>query len=85
MDWEPAFLSDELFLEESERIAAANLLRTCGKPSKDSLLQAIEKQGQIDGLLESAVLLTLDDYREVEAAWLAAPVPAKPKIRRRKS
>jgi hypothetical protein len=80
---EPAFLSDELDLEESDRIGAALDVAVSGQITKAELLETIEKSGQIEGVMESALQLTLEEYREVEAAWKAAPVPKKSKIRRR--
>lgn len=81
---EPAFLSDELDLDDDDRIGAAQTAMTTGVPSKNELLAAIEKHGQVEGVLESALLLPLRDYRDIEAAWKAAPKPKLPKMRRRK-
>lgn len=81
---EPAFLSEELDLDENERIGAAHTAMTTGVPSKNALLETIRKEGQVDGVLESALLLPLQDYRDIEEVWKAAPKPKLPKIRRRK-
>ena len=84
MDRTPAFLSDELDLDENQRVGAAEMFRTIGPPNKADLMRCIQRNGKIDGIVESAWLLPMDDYRDVEAAWSVAPVPDRPKIRRRK-
>lgn len=81
---EPAFLSEELDLDDNDRIGAAHTAMTTGTPSKNALLELIRKEGQIEGVLEAALLLPLRDYRDVEEVWNAAPKPKLPKIRRRK-
>lgn len=84
MDTEPAFLSDELDLTESDKASGWHDLATAGLPTKAALLATVEREGQVEGILEAARLLTLEEYREIEAAWKAAPTPKLPKIRRRK-
>lgn len=69
----PAFQEDELELGTTEKIEAAHMYRTIGPPSKDRLLGSIARHGQIDGIMESALLLPLKDYYEIQAAFKAAP------------
>lgn len=84
MDTDLAFLSDELDLTEAERVGAANVYNSVGAASRAELMETIRRHGKIDGIVESALLLPLADYYDVVAAWNDAPVPDKPKIRRRK-
>lgn len=83
MDTEPAFLSDELDLTESDKASGWHDLATAGVPTKAELLATVEREGKVEGILEAARLLSLEEYREIEAAWKLAPTPKLPKIRRR--
>lgn len=81
---EPAYLSEELDLTDAERIGAAHTAQLTGIPTKQELLDTIERHGQVDGIVESALLLPLADYYEVFETWTAAPKPALPKTRKRR-
>lgn len=73
-----AYLSDELDLTDAQRASAESLGRTPGTkpPTTTELLRMIAKHGkdvETDGILDVALLLPLEDYRKVEAAYKRAP------------
>jgi hypothetical protein len=87
----PAYLSDELGLSEDEKVGveliaktpikdeAGNVTGYLGVASMDELPRCIERNGQADGIIETAWALPLWQFRKIEEAWRAAP---KPKVRR---
>ena len=83
-DATPAYLSDELGLSEAERAGVEDLARSVGRASLDGLLATIQRNGRIDGVLQAALTLPLAEYRTVENAWKSAPLPERPKTRRRR-
>ena len=94
----PAYLSDELGLCEVDKAGVEQLARTpirdpetgerigtLGVPSMDELLACIERNGRTDGIIESAWALPLWQFRQVQEAWLAAPVSGSAQAWRRSS
>jgi hypothetical protein len=82
----PAYLSDELDLNEAERagvrniastpiVEDGNVIGTLGRTSMDELLACVERSGQVDGIIETAWALPLWKFRKVEEAWRAAQTP----------
>lgn len=80
---EPAYMSDELGLTEAQRIDVEQAAKVAPQPTAAELLACIRRNGRVDGILESALGLPLADYRNIKAAWLAAPIPDRPRTRRR--
>lgn len=77
----PAFYS--LDLSEFEKAAARYDYLNYGPPNASLLIECIEKNGKIDGVLESARLLPLREYNRVKDIWDNAVEPDRP-IRRKK-
>ena len=48
----------------------------------DELLGCVRRTGRVDGIVESAWALPLWQFHRVREAWLTAPVPDRPKMRR---
>lgn len=88
---ELAFQSEELELEEWQRAGARHLYNLiqdgmAGRPPTASeLIRSIQKQGQDSALLESALLLPLDEYRQVEEVYKKAPKEVSWRHPRKKS
>lgn len=81
-DYRPAY--EILDLPEHRVAEIRHDNRAFGTTSVDTLLAAIDSQGQVDGILECAEGLTYGEYKVVLEAWKAAPKPSLPKIRRRR-
>jgi hypothetical protein len=83
----PAYLSDELGLSEEEKVGveliaktpikdgAGNVTGYLGAASMEDLLRCIQRNGQADGIIETAWALPLWQFRKIEEAWRAAPRP----------
>ncbi len=70
----PAYKDEDLELTTLERIEAAHTARSCGTNSvtKSVLMKLIGKRGRVEGVPESALLLTTREYLEVMSAWKGA-------------
>ena len=84
---EPAYESDELGLSETDKICAVHSTRIAGQPSTQALIDAANKAAAHneagDGILESALGLSLEGYRAVERAVKRIPPVRLPRVRRR--
>ena len=82
---EPAYLSEELDLQEHQRVGAALLARLNSEtPTAAQLIEKLRRDGRDDAVLECALLLTLDEYRRVEEVFKQVEPPRRPQIRRRR-
>lgn len=82
---EVAFRSEELGLSDAEQAGALHEYRQFGPPTVGSLVAILRRNGyRTDGVLESARLLSLEEYREVEAVYKSLPEQPQGKIRRRR-
>jgi hypothetical protein len=81
-DYKPAY--EMLHLPESRVAEIKHDERTTGPVSVEALLAVIDRQGQVDGILECAEGLTYGEYKVVHEAWKRAEKPRAPKIRRQR-
>jgi hypothetical protein len=81
---ELAFQSEELPLEEWERAAARTDYMAGRVVPVERLIEGLRKHGhKVDGYIESALLLPLDQYRSVAEVHASLPDQPGGKIRRR--
>lgn len=83
LDHQPAFLSDDLDLDEVDKACARYDYINFGPASSAELIECIHRNGRIDGIIECALLLPLRDYYRVKAVWENA-IPPEPIKKRRK-
>lgn len=81
---ELTYESDEVELTEAERAGVRHDAQVCKQPTVRELLKCIRRNGKVDGIVEAALGLPVEQYRRVEDAWKRAPVPDQPKTRRRR-
>lgn len=85
MSDEPAWRSEELDLSEVEKTCAASMYRQFGPVPAAELIMTLERAGyRVEGVLETAYMCPLEDFRRVEAAFKRLPEQPRPKIRRKR-
>lgn len=80
---ELAYESDKVDLTEAERAGARHDAAVCEQPSVSELMKCIKRSGKVDGIVEAALGLPVEQYERVRDAWKRAPAPDLPKTRRR--
>ena len=65
----------ELIPKTPDKDEAGNVIGYLGAASMDELLRCIERNGQTDGIMETAWALPLWQFRKVEEAWRVASKP----------
>lgn len=79
-----AFLCDDLGLDETQKACARYDYTHFGPIEAHQLIECVEKNGKVDGIMESALLLPLREYLRVKEIWENAEEPYSPPKRRRK-
>lgn len=82
---ELAFESEELDLNDAERACARSEYRQFGPANAAELIAGLRRNGhKTDGYVESALCLSLEDYRRVVEVHKSLPDPPRPMIRRKR-